>query len=157
MVPVVVSFVFALASALAAADTSDKQEKSIAENTFKTADKDHDQKLDEDEVTEARRILRATLLSGVPSNIYGGKATREKIEDLVKKPVKGAKNGVTLEEFSAFVKSIFDQRDQIVKDANQKAADELAKQKQKAEEARRKAQEEAKRQQEKRNHRNKRK
>jgi len=156
MVQVVVPVLFVLASALAAAGTSDKQnkqEKSIAENTFNTADKDSNQKLDEDELREARRILRTVLLKGVPSNIFGGKTTREKIEELANKSVKGSKSGVTLEDFVAFVKSVLDQRDGIVKDANKKAADELAKQKQQAEEARRKAQEAAKRQHEKKSHR----
>lgn len=136
-----------LIPALAAAtssDKSDQQEASIIERTFKSADKNSDRQLVDDEVNDARRILRGALLGSLPKDIPGGKATRDKIEDLTTKQIKGSKDGIiTLEEFTKFAESLFDSKDTILKAAAKREADELAKQKEREEEMRRKAREQA--------------
>jgi colicin import membrane protein len=155
---VCIALVWLAGSAWAAADTSNK---TLAENAFKTADKNNDQKLDESELREARRILKAALLKGVPADV--AKAAHDQIDKLTEKQIPGAKDGVSSKEFEEFVKSLWDSREQIIKAAQQKAAQEAAAQKQREDEARRKAAEAAARkkqqqqqQQQQRNHNKKR-
>ncbi len=152
MFPAVTAVLFALVPALAAADASDKQEASVIEKAFKSADTDSDQQLDEKEVREARRILRGAVLAALPNDVPGGKATRDRIEDLISKPIKGSKDGsVSRPEFTKFAESVFDARDAILKDARKKEADDLAKQRQREEELRRKAREQAEKERQKHN------
>jgi len=90
------SLAVAMIASAAFAAAADKQEKPVAENSFKTADKDTDRQLDETELREARRILKAALRQSRPDDVPGGKATIDKVEDLASRPLAGSmKEGKT--------------------------------------------------------------
>ena len=124
MFRIALSLAVAISVAAALAAAADKHEKTVAENAFKSANKNNDQQLDDSELREGRRILKAALRQELPNDVPGGKAIIDKVEALASRPLSGSKKDgkTSLEEWTSFVKASFDKRDDILKDAKRGSA-----------------------------------
>jgi len=102
--------------------------RTLAENTFRTADKDKKGYLDEHALRVARRVLRGALESGLRRNLPGGQKTLDRIVSLVsQREIKAGSDGkITRAQFVAFVEDLMQNRDAILREAERKATQERA-------------------------------